>query len=116
MPNIIVIDFVLDRRPWTYQGHLATKHVDELRKLIEACSPQETSDFGNPGVAFNLVNTMTIAIGRSRFRHPSDQLANILLVESWIIVNLHGSEFQEGERPPVLSDSFLTEEHRALRG
>src|SRR5581483_4367538 len=114
VPNVISFHFVCDRWAGSYQRHFASQYVDELRKLIETCTPQESSDFGDPRIIGHLENCF--AIPRSlRFRLPCNQLPDVFLMDAGIIINVHGPEFQKYKRLTILANSFLFEKNRTFR-
>ena len=76
------------QRTRAYEAHLAADHVDELRQLVKARSPQEPADTGK---AVNI--TPQAACG--------------------VAVVSHGSELQHREWPLVPTGSALSEKYGA---
>lgn len=62
VPDVVLIDFVLNWRPGTNQRHLSAEHVDELRKLVEACPSQERAYSSHSRIALDLVYAVAIAV------------------------------------------------------
>src|ERR1700691_3031478 len=51
------------QRPGTYQAHLPTQHVDQLRQLIQAIATNEAADRSYPRILFDLKNMAVLFIG-----------------------------------------------------
>jgi len=80
-------------RPGSHNTHVAPKHVEELRKFVEARSPQEDAERGPAWIVLD----RPAGIALRRGRDP------------------HGTEFQHGEYVPVEPDALLAEEYRPRR-
>ena len=86
-----LIDEEAPFRPWPDDAHFSFKHIVELRKLVEPVFPHYLS----------------------RLRHSRIIIAAELRSVGFS-VRTHGSEFDDLKRPLLVSDAFLTIEHRAL--
>src|SRR5579863_9915674 len=115
MPNVVSLDFVGDRRTWSDQRHLAFEHIDKLRQLVKAAAAQETADTSDSRVLGQFINAVAIAVPRLALRVARDQLLDVGFVSAGIVVDVHGSEFQENKLLAVLPDSLLPEKDGALR-
>src|SRR5688572_8762432 len=78
--------------PRADQGHFSAKHIEQLRKLVEAQASQEPSNSGHAGI-------VRACLG--------DDIA--------ILQAVHCAEFEDVKWVLVESVSPLTEEHRSLR-
>src|SRR5258708_6716145 len=78
------------RRPRTDQAHLAAKHVEELRDLVDRGDAQEAADPGNARIVRNLEHR---AVG---LVEVDDMMARTVGAID------HGAQLDERERPAVL--------------
>src|SRR5262245_43949352 len=44
MPRLVLIDFVLERRPWPDERHVAPKHIQELWQFVQTGFAQQPTD------------------------------------------------------------------------
>src|SRR5580700_10921401 len=48
MPRLVLLDFVLERRPRADKRHVASQHVPELWQLVKAGLPKNPPDWRDP--------------------------------------------------------------------
>lgn len=78
-------------RPGTYQGHLSSHHVDELRQFIEIALAQEGADQCDARIVGN------------GLRNPG----------AVALVGIHRPELENGKLPAIQTVAPLTEKHRS---
>src|SRR5208282_608606 len=115
MPDVIRLDFIGDGGTWPHQGHLTFEDIDKLRQLVKAGPAQESANAGDSRIFGQFVNHLAIAIAMV-LRAASYQGLDVSFVSAGIVVDIHGPELKEDKLFTILPDSFLPEEHRAVRG
>jgi hypothetical protein len=104
LPGLVLGDFLGHRRPGADERHVATKHVDELRKLVDAESPQNFPEWRDARV----------------IAHLEDGPALLVLVLERLLQRLgarhHRAELQDVEEATVLAHAQLAVEGRPGRG
>ena len=95
---VILFDFTRQSGPWTDKGHITYQYVPELREFIQAKTSHPAAASGNARILFYFKD-------RTRSLVVLEKLNFTLLG-----INDHGSEFVEGERLLVFTNSTLREQ------
>src|SRR5262249_41245330 len=97
MPEGIALEFIRDRRSWSYERHIAPKDVEKLRQLVKAAFAKYSADARDAWVILNLIR----AVGPIQFL--GYELPNVFLVDARITVHVHRAKLQESEFLSCLS-------------
>src|SRR2546423_43451 len=91
---------------WTRpdQGHLTNKDINQLRKLVEAPAPQQSSQSGRPRVVLDFEQSHITSVIQVRHLH---------LLQ--ICTFAHRAELEHAESLAAETRPFLKEERRAGR-
>src|SRR5690606_26042850 len=98
-PVVVHLYFTTQRWPRANKGHLSSKHVDQLRQLIQAVLAQRPSDPRDSGILAHL-EQHAVALGKIE---QSGELR--------LRVAAHRAELQHAEGLAVQADAVLSE-HR----
>jgi hypothetical protein len=82
-----------------------------LRQFVQACSPQDSSNFGDAGIYRHLKDPVALAIGSVCFCLTRNEPVKPLSMHSDIIVHVHRSELDKYKWLSMLAIAFLLEEH-----
>src|SRR5207247_3369403 len=108
VPQRIVVDFVTYGRARTDQRHVTLEDIDELRQLIQTGFPDKPSYRGDSRVVLDLKRAIGV------FHFLVDEIANVLLMDRWIVVDVHRTELKAREFLSELSHPLLLKENRSL--
>src|SRR4030095_14670439 len=113
VPRLVLLHFVMKRRTWAHERHLSTKHIPELRQLVEACLPEHMADWRDSGIIHDLERrVLRTAAGRC---DALDHLADELFVHRRIVVHVDRAELEHLARSTLLANARLPKEHGAWR-
>src|ERR1700751_6426602 len=86
--------FVCQRRPRSYEAHVAPQHIEELRQLVQTELAQEAPDWRDAGIVFDLEENAIALVGRGqRCLHA-------------VRADHHRPEFPEPEYPALFADAL----------
>lgn len=101
----VLIGLLKCHRPWSNDGQITRKYVDELRQLIERSVAKKAAYVRNARVIVDLL-----------FATPLRQLLRIhVLLRVLVSVRNHGAKFEDIDRLTALTDSLLAEERLSRR-
>src|SRR6266404_191176 len=107
LPRLIMGKFIWRARPRTNQTHLAAKHVENLRQLIQATRTKNSPERGQAWVAASI-----------QLRHRTidpDQFFQMALVRLCLSAQLHCPELPDKKMSSAKADAFLPIENRTRR-
>jgi len=113
VPDFILSKFVGQRRPRSNKRHISTQDIPELRQLVQTGLADKAADGSHAWIFLNLEDRLRSSFGLS-INLSGDELFDILLVDFWVTIRSHRAEFQYCKSLPVLAETFLLEQHRAL--
>src|SRR4029077_9101655 len=103
-----MVKFIWQARPRTDQTHLAAKHVEDLRQLVQTAGAQNSTKRGQARIAMS-VELSHRAIG------PHQSL-EVVLVGFRLGAQLHCSELPDKKMSSSQANAFLAVENRTRRG
>src|SRR5438552_4515334 len=94
-------------RPWANQTHLTTKHIEDLRQLIQATRAQKSAERGEAWIAIGIqLDHRTI---------DPHQFREVVFVSLCVSTHLHCSELPDKKMFSTESNAFLAVENRPCR-
>src|SRR5688572_28664317 len=115
MPRLVLLNLIRKRRPRSRQAHVSVQHIEKWRKLVDTRFANNSANPRDPWVRCQLVQWLLLGPLITLLLPALDKPRDVFSVNTFLHVEIHGSELIDGKQSSPLSHASLLKESGSWR-